>query len=127
LPAAVLRLSCRIGDEKEAWKRDSRDPRTKGLTQGDVARSADLSTSQISNIERGEFAPSLDALEKIARALKIKRPHLFQFDLLDGDRDRVEQMLKLISVAETLRPADLEFATDVLRLLSKRSEIRRKT
>jgi len=46
----------------------------RGLTQAELARSADLSTSQISNIERGEFAPSVEALEKIARGLKLRLP-----------------------------------------------------
>lgn len=90
------------------------------MTQGELAKLADLSTSQISNFERGEFAPSLDALEKIATALRVKLPHLLQFELLDGDRSRIEQMLKLIA-------ADLEFAIGALRLLTKRSETRRRT
>jgi transcriptional regulator with XRE-family HTH domain len=58
----------------------------RGLIQSELARSADLSTSQISNIERGEFAPSIEALEKIARTLKVRLPALFQFDLLPAIR-----------------------------------------
>jgi transcriptional regulator with XRE-family HTH domain len=94
----------------------------RGLTQGELARSADLSTSQISNIERGEFAPSLEALEKIARALKLKLPALFQFDLIPSDHARLDQQLKLLALSNALSPADLSFAIEIIRLISKRSK-----
>jgi transcriptional regulator with XRE-family HTH domain len=92
------------------------------MTQGELARLANLSTSQISNIERGEFAPSLEALEKITRALRMKLPHLFQFDLADRDQARTEQLVKLMTLGENLRPADLEFAIEMVRLVARRSK-----
>jgi transcriptional regulator with XRE-family HTH domain len=94
----------------------------KGLTQGELGRLAELSTSQISNIERGEYAPSIDALEKIARALRVKLPELFGFDLLDGDRARLDQQLKFIALANSLKPADLELAVGIVRLIARRSK-----
>jgi transcriptional regulator with XRE-family HTH domain len=40
--------------------RETRELR--GMTQGELGQLAELSSSQISNIERGAFAPSFDAL-----------------------------------------------------------------
>lgn len=100
--------------------RETRELR--GMTQGELGHLAEISTSQISNIERGEFAPSLDALEKIAHALGVKLPHLFQFDLISGDADRTEQLLKLLALGESLKAPDLEFAIAMMRLILRRSQ-----
>jgi transcriptional regulator with XRE-family HTH domain len=99
----------------------------RGLTQGELSQATGLSTSQISNIERGEFAPSVDALERIARALRVKLPQIFQFDLLEGDRSKIERQLKVIALVNSLKPADLDLAIGILQLLSRRSKADRST
>jgi transcriptional regulator with XRE-family HTH domain len=47
------------------------------LTQERLAEKADLDTSYISDIERGEENVSVDALAKIAAALSVKLKDLF--------------------------------------------------
>jgi transcriptional regulator with XRE-family HTH domain len=51
-----------------------------GLTQETLAERANLSVDSISRIERGERAPSLESIEKISTALKVKASELFNFD-----------------------------------------------
>jgi len=50
------------------------------LTQTQLAEKAELSTDSISRIERGQRAPSIESLEKIAKALKTQVRELFNFD-----------------------------------------------
>jgi transcriptional regulator with XRE-family HTH domain len=97
----------------------------RGLTQSELAKLSGLSASQISNIERGEFAPSLEAIEKISRALRLKIPTLFQFDLVPNDRARLDHQLELLALSNDLSAADLSFAIGVVRLISQRSKAAR--
>lgn len=54
--------------------------RTKaGLTQAQLSEKASLSVDSISRMERGERAPSLESLEKIATALKTDPAELLNF------------------------------------------------
>ena len=52
-----------------------------GMTQAKLAEKTNLSVDQISRIERGERAPSLESIEKISNALKIRSSELFNFDM----------------------------------------------
>ena len=49
----------------------------KGLSQGDIEKSAGLLRCYISRIENGHTIPSLDTLERFAAALKIPLYELF--------------------------------------------------
>lgn len=51
-----------------------------GMTQMQLAGKTNLSIDSISRIERGERAPSLESIEKIADALRVKALELFNFD-----------------------------------------------
>lgn len=51
-----------------------------GMTQAILAEKTNLSVDSISRIERGERAPSLESVEKISDALKVKLSELFNFD-----------------------------------------------
>lgn len=50
-----------------------------GLTQATLAERTNLSIDSISRIERGERAPSLESIEKISSALKVRASELFNF------------------------------------------------
>lgn len=54
------------------------------LTQIELAQLCDISTSFLSNIERGVNAPSFDVLESLANALKVKVKDLFDFEKSNG-------------------------------------------
>jgi transcriptional regulator with XRE-family HTH domain len=43
-----------------------------GMTQANLAEKTNLSIDSISRIERGERAPSLEYIEKISNALKVR-------------------------------------------------------
>ena len=49
------------------------------MTQAKLSEGADLSVDSISRIERGDRAPSLESLEKIAEALGIDPAELLNF------------------------------------------------
>ena len=48
------------------------------LTQEELAKKSDLSTSYISMLERGQRSPPLDTLEQLAKALKTTPLALLQ-------------------------------------------------
>ncbi len=50
-----------------------------GMTQAKLSEEADLSVDSISRIERGDRAPSLESLEKIAEALRVDPAELLNF------------------------------------------------
>jgi transcriptional regulator with XRE-family HTH domain len=52
----------------------------KELSQEELARLTNLSTSFISNLERGLNAPSFESLDSIAKALEISVKELFDFE-----------------------------------------------
>jgi transcriptional regulator with XRE-family HTH domain len=51
-----------------------------GISQEKIALTAGLNRAYIGYIERGERKPSVDTLEKIAKALKVKLYQLFIFE-----------------------------------------------
>lgn len=60
--------------------------RLRDLTQDQLAEAAGLSVDQISNIERGVNAPSFAALERLAAALHVGVPDLFDFGASESQR-----------------------------------------
>jgi transcriptional regulator with XRE-family HTH domain len=52
----------------------------KGLSQGDIHKRSGLMRSYISRVENGHTVPSIETLEKLARALEVPLYRLF-FDL----------------------------------------------
>jgi transcriptional regulator with XRE-family HTH domain len=61
------------------------------MTQSALARQAGISISFLSMIERGERAPHLDTLARLARALQVPITELFAFD---GDGEKVDPLYK---------------------------------
>jgi transcriptional regulator with XRE-family HTH domain len=53
--------------------------KAKGMTQDQVAERASLSTPYISDVERGRANPTLSTAEKLAAALQVDVPALFNF------------------------------------------------
>ncbi len=67
------------------------------MTQEDVARIIEIDPKSFGRIERGERSPSLDTIEKIARALSVDLKDLFEFEHLQGNiqaRDMCREMIK---------------------------------
>lgn len=53
--------------------------RERDMTQEDVATKAGLSTNYYARIERAEVSPSVETLEKLVKALKIKSSEILPF------------------------------------------------
>lgn len=51
----------------------------KALSQEAVAKEAGMNTNYFAKIERADLAPSLEAYEKIAKALKVTSADIFPF------------------------------------------------
>jgi transcriptional regulator with XRE-family HTH domain len=58
---------------------------TKKLSQGDIEKRTGLLRCYISRVENGHTVPSVDTLEKMARALEVPMYRLFT------DEDRIEK------------------------------------
>jgi transcriptional regulator with XRE-family HTH domain len=52
----------------------------KGLTQEQLSQKVNIDPKHISRIEVGRSYPSLDTLDKLARALKVEISSFFEFD-----------------------------------------------
>lgn len=61
------------------------------MTQDELARKAGISVSFLSMIERGERAPHLDTLVKLAGALQVPLTELFSFD---GDPEKLDPLYR---------------------------------
>lgn len=50
-----------------------------GMTQINVAKSADISPNYFARVERGEVRPSVEILERITKALGVKSSDILPF------------------------------------------------
>jgi transcriptional regulator with XRE-family HTH domain len=95
---------------------------SKQLSQGDIERRAGLRRCYISRVENGHTVPSLDTLEKLARALEIPLYRLFT------DEANLEKLDTSISKAESRRgksadPKVRQFAKALSRMNNKDQEL----
>ena len=58
-----------------------------GISQEEFAERAGLHRTYVCDIERGARNPSLETIEKLARALEISTPTLFSYEPLPRPRD----------------------------------------
>ena len=95
----MKQLSKSIGSTIEICRKQQ------GLSQGQVAERADLSTSYISLLEQGKRKPNLEVLERVAAALSLPLNILIFFasdesELVNFDEDLAEKLsllaLKLV-------------------------------
>ncbi len=67
-----------------------------GLSQEKLAEQADTSRVYISNIERGECAPSLEVILNIANALNVSADDLLEGNLLSSNADKTEDEIDIL-------------------------------
>ena len=67
--------------------------RSKNLTQEKLAELVGIGTPNISYIETGKFAPSMDTLEKIAEILEVKPFELYMFEPLKPANELREELI----------------------------------
>jgi CheY-like chemotaxis protein len=76
-----------------------------GISQEELAYRAGLHRTYVSDLERGARNPSLESVEKLARALDLSVPRLFE-RTTPGDQTR--QLVEILLVEDN--PRDVEFA-----------------
>lgn len=67
--------------------------RSKNLTQEKLAELVGIGTPNISYIETGKFAPSMDTLEKIAEVLEVKPFEMYMFEPLKPANELREELI----------------------------------
>jgi len=90
-----------------------------GMTQAKLAEKTNLSVDQISRIERGECAPSLESIEKISNALKIRSSELFNFDDEETTllSENPSESLELWKLLKSKRPKQVKKITEIAKIV----------
>jgi len=68
-----------MGSQDQLGKNIKKARQKAGLTQADVAKKAGTHVNYFARIERGEVNPSVEILENIVRALKVKSSDILPF------------------------------------------------
>ena len=90
-----------------------------GMTQSTLAARANLSLDLISRIERGERAPSLESIERIAAALNVSCAELLNFEgeeILALSNAPCEA-LELWRLLEGRRPKQVKKINDIAKIV----------
>ena len=85
------------------------------LSRETVAERAKISANYLGEIERGEKRPKLDMIGRIANALEVAPPVLFDYDAEEVDNDILLSKLQLL--ISGLSTEELQQALRVLRTL----------
>lgn len=89
-----------------------------GLTQADLAESANLSPEFVSRVERGVKAPSLVILDRVARALGVTLAELLTFGPPEADRKQAA-LAGLVSFLAPLNVSEIRLMHDVGKVILK--------
>jgi len=87
----------------------------RGLSQERLAEGVGVDPKQISRIEGGKSAPSLDTLDAIARSLQVEMKDLLDFQHLVAEGSLEDQALRLLGMMDEERK---RLAVRVLRIFS---------
>ncbi|SHO52526.1 helix-turn-helix domain-containing protein [Anaerocolumna xylanovorans] len=91
----------------------------KGLSIEELAERADVNTTHLGRIERGETVPKLDSIEKIVNALGITFEELFRHIQpaaeISGENDTA--LAFLINRLNTLKPAEQKEVLSLFEIL----------
>ena len=89
-----------------------------GLTQEQLAEAADISVNFIGYVERGQRAPSIQTLERIAQGLSVHPKDLFEF-LEDEPNEPLFQSLN--ARARRCTPDELQALLQIVKKLGSQS------
>lgn len=74
--------------------------KAKRLSQDELSEKINIDPKHISRIEVGKSYPSLDTLEKIAKALNVEIKDLFEFMHLSRSKELTDNVSKLLKEAD---------------------------
>jgi len=92
-----------------------------GMTQAKLAEKSDLSIDLISRIERGDRAPSLESIERIATALNVPPVQLFNFDgqEIQAMSNAPFEVLELWKLLQGRRSKQVTLIADIAKVILK--------
>lgn len=109
-----------------AWLEEQRQQRD--MTQADLARASGLSTAHVSRLENRRSAPGPDALDAIARALKLPPPEVYRAAGLLPKRDLRSALIeRIVHIVEQLPPEEQERFASLAEWTVEQQERRAKT
>lgn len=85
----------------------------RGISQQELAKTANLTQASISDIENGEGNPTIDTLNKIAQALQVKTDLLTKPRLVRKMIEAVDYMAQKINSIDILKAMKLLYFTDL--------------
>jgi transcriptional regulator with XRE-family HTH domain len=90
-----------------------------GMTQARLAEITGLSVDSISRIERGERAPSLESIEKISDALKVRASELLNFEgeEMAALSESPSESLELWKLLRSKRPKQVKKITEIAKMV----------
>lgn len=68
-----------MGSQKQLGENIKKARKKSGKTQEEIAKEAGIHVTYLSRIERGVVNPSMEVLENIAKALKVKSSKILPF------------------------------------------------
>ena len=89
-----------------------------GLTQAQLADRIDISHEFLSRLERGIKTPSLETAGRIAVALGVAMPELFEFEVVAGD-EREELLAGLKSLLATADIEEMKLVVELAKAVLK--------
>jgi transcriptional regulator with XRE-family HTH domain len=104
-PAKPLSVSMNIGTTIREYRLQ------KGMSQGDIEKRTGLLRCYLSRVENGHTVPSLDTLQKIARALDLQLSQFFAEDLVSKEMSGLN-----------LNEEEIRFLTQIQRYSAQLSE-----
>ncbi len=93
----------------------------KGFSIEELAEKADINTTHLGRIERGETIPKLDSIEKIVNALGITFEELFRYIQPSGETggENDTTLALLINRLNSLKPAEQKEVLSLFEILFK--------
>jgi transcriptional regulator with XRE-family HTH domain len=90
-----------------------------GMTQSRLAEITGLSVDSISRIERGERAPSLESIEKISNALKVRSSELLNFECeeIAALSESPSESLELWKLLRSQRPKQVKKIIEIAKIV----------
>ncbi len=79
---------CRVTPIEDFARRVRALRKTRGVSQGKLAKDARVSRGYLSRVEIGMQSPTLEVIERIAAALKVKASALLEDDVQPGRTPR---------------------------------------
>lgn len=108
-----------LGRRIQALRKDAKK------TQADLAEATGLSDNYIALLECGKRSPSIETLERIARALNVNVSHLFHFSKDDKGVSNKDLLNSLIKLNKNKNTDELKLLLELTHLL-KNYEIKSK-